>query len=440
MSTMHSIRLCSIYATALAALTLENSWKVVQPPEELQPYTDPEDRFAPFNLDIQDRDDRQGVLAVGDEAPLNAFKELLFEELPDVIACPAPTELGAIYLGVVHKKRSWGYDVDLGGMMGFLPQANLTRPLKKGEAIRVQIQDVAHHHPVVTTHLSLAGRFAVLSHENGVGVSKEITDPDERARLLALGRRCTANGWGVIWRTGACGQDTTALQHEVKQLQRELPRLGGHPDEGIPGKLRAGQKALLCEFPGGSKQALDRWRARLVPTEPGHHQHQVEQARHERIGALPAPGEAIVIEHVKTHSEQSVIMSGRVAESAPERISVRREIRGQGIYDGLEIPKEPGDYAVSELCAGSWKYETRYYTHEGHLKGIYVNVNTPIEIYSDCVRYVDLELDVVQRPGEPAVIVDEPDLQRMAHLVSPWLLERARAIASECVRLLALTP
>lgn len=433
---MYSIRLRGIYATALAALTLDHGWKVVQPTEELQPYTDPEARFAPFDLEVRNRDDKQGILTVGAEAPLNVLKELFLTELPDAVAYPASTELGAIYLGVVHKKRSWGYDVDLGGMMGFLPKTELTCPLKKGEAIRVQIQDVAHPQPIVTTQLSLAGLFAVLSQENGVGVSKEITDAHERKRLLTLGRKCVANGWGVIWRTGACGRDARELQGEIKRLQRELHRLAGHPEEGIPGQLRAGQPTLLFEFPGASKQTLDRWRARLVPTEPDYHQHQVEQARHKRAGASPALGDTIAIEHVKVSTELSVVMSGLVVETAPQRVTVRREIRGQGQYDGLGVPKELGDYALSEFCAGSWKYETRYYTREGQVKGIYANVNTPIEIYSDRVRYLDLELDVVQRPGEQASIVDEPDLQHVAHLLSPGVLARARAVAAECVQLL----
>jgi Ribonuclease G/E len=319
-------------------------------------------------------------------------------------------------------------------MMGFLSQTELTRPLKKGEAIRVQIQDIAHHQPIVTTHLSLAGLFAVLSQENGVGVSKEITDSHERKRLLTLGRQCVANGWGVIWRTGACGRDARELQGEIKRLHRELPRLEGHPEEGIPGQLRAGQPTLLCEIPGASKQTLDRWRARLVPTEPGYHQHQVEQARHKRVGAAPALGNPVAIEHVKVSTELSVVISGLVVEAAPHRLTVRRDIRGKGQYDGLRVPKELGDYALSEFCAGSWKYETRYYTREGRLKGIHVNINTPIEIYSDRVRYVDLELDVVQRPGEQASIDDEPDLQQIA--LSPQLRARARAVASECVQLL----
>lgn len=429
---MYSIRLRSIYATALAALLREHCWRIVQPTEELQLHTDPEDHFASFDLEIRDRDDRQGVLLVGDTAAVAAFKELLFAELPDVICVPAPAELGAIYLGVVRKRRALGYEIDLGGVMGFLPASELTRALKKGEAIRVQIKEITHTQPIVTTQLSLAGQFVVLSQEQGVGISKEITDSKERERLLTLGRKFCANGWGVIWRTSAYQRDICELQSEIEILQRELPKLEGHPDEGIPGKLRPGQMTLLCEFPGGSKRVLDRWRARLIPTEPGYHQSQIEQEGQR----WPSVGQSIFIEHGKVRSELSVLMRGRVIAVSPTSVTVRREIKGSGLYDGLSIPKESGDYAVTEFQQGAWLYETRYYSHDGVLKGIYVNVNTPIEIYSDRVRYVDLEIDVVQRPNEPAQITDEPELERIAQYVSSQLIAQARAVAVEYAQLL----
>lgn len=425
---MYSIRLRGIYATALAALLQEHRWRVVQPPTELQTLLS--DRFAPFDLEIKDREDHHGVIALGTADSVNALKELLFAELPDVICVPAPVELGAIYLGIVSKKRAWGYEIDLGETMGFLPQTELDCPLQKGEAVRVQIKEFTLTQPIVTTKLSVAGRFVVLSQEQGVGISKEITDSKERERLLSLGRKFCANGWGVIWRTSAYQRDIRDLQHEIQILRQELLKLESHPDEGIPGKLLAGQTTVIIEFPGGSKQSLDRWRARLIPTEPRYHQRQVQP----RDQTEPSVGQRITIEHVKVKNELSVTITGQVLHAAPQHITVRREIKSPGLYDGLNIPKEPGDYAVTEFRHDSWYYETRYYRRDGTLKGIYVNINTPIEFYADRVRYVDLEIDVVQRPGELAQIIDESDLLSLAPYVSPTALERARAVAADCVR------
>jgi Ribonuclease G/E len=427
---MYSIRLRGIYATALAALLHEHSWRVVQPPPELQAITDVADRFAPFDLEVKDREDRHGVIALGTLDAVNALKELLFAELPDVICIPGPAELGAIYLGIVHKRRAWGYEIDLGDFKGFLPKPDLDRPLKKGEAVRVQVKEIVHPQPIVTTKLSLAGRFAVLSQEQGVGISKEITDTEERERLFRLGRKFCANGWGVIWRTSAYQRDIRDLQGEIQRLRQQLPMLESHPDEGIPGKLLPGQTTMMIEFPGGSKHALDRWRARLVPTEPGYHRHHAHPADH----AQPLVGQRLLIEHIKVRSEQSITLIGQITHITPQQITVRREIKGSGLYDGLNIPKEPGDYAMTEFHRDSWHYETRYYARDGTLKGVYVNINTPIEFYGDRVRYVDLEIDVVQRPGEPAQIIDEHEVQSIAHYVSPQLIMRARELAIECAQ------
>lgn len=418
---MYSVRLRGIYATALAAVLREHHWRIVQPTEALRPYVDLEDHFAPFDLEVRDREDRQGVVVFGDAAAVSALREVLFAELPDVICVPAPTELGAIYLGIVHKCRPLGYEIDLGGVLGFLPKTELTQVLKKGEVIRVQVKEITQTQAIVTTQLSLVGRFVVLFQQPGVGISKEITDPKERERLLNLGKKYCTNSWGVIWRTSAYRRDTLELQREIHILQGELPKLEDHPSDGIPGKLRPGQTTVLCEFPGGSKQMLEQWRARLFPESQALRQDQ----------GWPQVGQLVFIEHGKVPSELNILWRGRVIATSSTSITVRREIKGTGLYDGLSILKEPGDYAVTTFHSGAWHYETRYYSRDGALKGIYVNINTPIEIYADRVRYVDLEIDVVRRPGEPAQIIDEPKLEQIAQYVSPRLVERVRAIAAE---------
>ncbi len=54
-------------------------------------------------------------------------------------------------------------------------------------------------------------------------------------------------------------------------------------------------------------------------------------------------------------------------------------------------------------------------------------MNTPVELYPHRIRYVDLEVDVVRRPGEPPVLIDQEDLQeaKRHRLVLPPLYERA---------------
>jgi Ribonuclease G/E len=93
-------------------------------------------------------------------------------------------------------------------------------------------------------------------------------------------------------------------------------------------------------------------------------------------------------------------------------VELEREIKSPGLYDGLGVAKEPGDRAVTEFVPGRWWYKTRYLSPSGELKGEYYNINTPIEIYPDRIRYVDLELDLVRLPGGEMRLIDEAELDR----------------------------
>ena len=84
----------------------------------------------------------------------------------------------------------------------------------------------------------------------------------------------------------------------------------------------------------------------------------------------------------------------------------------QGRYDGLNLPIEEGDYGITEVREGSWCVKHSYYSKGGRLRGDYCNINTPLELYPDGARY--LEVDVVRKVGEKPVIVDRKDLAVLA--------------------------
>lgn len=74
----------------------------------------------------------------------------------------------------------------------------------------------------VTARISLPGRYLVFVPEGQeTGVSKRITDEEERKRLRALAKklRDEGNGYGVIIRTAAEGVDEEVLMHELHNLQ-----------------------------------------------------------------------------------------------------------------------------------------------------------------------------------------------------------------------------
>ncbi|MCS6902920.1 MAG: ribonuclease E/G [Candidatus Bipolaricaulota bacterium] len=263
---MLKVRLRGVYSLALSALLHEHGWQIVQPAEDLQTYINNPHPPEPFDVQVSDRDDLKGVIVTGDKTALGEFHRLIRQALPRVGVCTPPVWLDAIYLGLVRRQRAAGYEIDLGAADGFLPKSEVQSSLRSGEALRVQVCDLtdAGEEAILTTEISIAGRFAVLSSTKGVGISREITDPQERERLAKLGRRWATQKHGVIWRTAAWGREAHELQREIQSLKIAFAQLEDHPPDGIPGLLRPGTPTLMAEFPEESRGTLELWKSRLV--------------------------------------------------------------------------------------------------------------------------------------------------------------------------------
>lgn len=180
------------------------------------------------------------------------------------------------------------------------------------------------------------------------------------------------------------------------------------------------------EFPSCSKRKLDEIRSAVVPTISGHHYYKacggeiaymLEMAEKllERGGSLrdvealfketirreyPYEGSRIGIEHAKIDGRVFNLGEARIIafNEQEQQIKLLRVFSTPGIYDGLKVRKEPGDYAVTSMRIGEWSFKTSYFSSDGVYKGTYININTPLEIYPNRIRYVDLEVDICMWP------------------------------------------
>ncbi|MEB3825146.1 MAG: DUF402 domain-containing protein, partial [Desulfurococcales archaeon] len=102
-------------------------------------------------------------------------------------------------------------------------------------------------------------------------------------------------------------------------------------------------------------------------------------------------------------------------------------MRSKGLLDGLNVEKRPGDYDVMKVDMSSWRIIHEYYTREGSPLGIYVNINTPPEIDAEGIKYVDLYVDIVMKPGEDPKAIDVEELEKAYNegLVSDALYRKA---------------
>jgi hypothetical protein len=248
------------------------------------------------------------------------------------------------------------------------------------------------------------------------------------------------------------------LAGAARCAEQAARRLAALLPDAIPRPLR-GSDEWEIELPGGSKAALDATRATVWPTLPGHHhlkilaQNEVDRAEASlangrgavndlardlrRRFLLPGlrTGRDIFIEHVKPFGKV-ISLPGRVATleaDAGERIrlGLARIFRPGGSFDSLNEPKLVGDHGATDLLEGSWVARRTYRRANGAPIGELYNIQTPVELYPDRARYLDLQVDVAAWPDGRVEIVDLPDLDEdvAAGLLSAKLAARAVAVA-----------
>jgi len=437
-------RVRGIYSTALTKLLIDNGFEIVQPSIRIKERFNLEDNQKTPNLTITDRRNRQGIYLQGKAEPVNTFCSILRSHLDDVIIRRWPFSIGGIYKGLVEKTdhTSRTVLVNIGPTTGSLKMDEMTNTQSKQIVVQVK-KSLKDRNLLLTTNLTLPGKYVVLTSKPVVKVSKRLLDFEERSRLLQLGEKLTSPNWGILWRRTAANQPAEVLEKEVSTLLKEGDALLENARRvEAPALLRDGFHLANIEFPALSKAKLDQIREEVIPTINGHHFYKAcggklsasvdmaerllekgsAQADVEELfkqvteREYPTIGSLIQIEHVKLdgrvfHLGKALVRSLENDDSGI-RLRFHRAFKVRGTYDGLRAPKEPGDYAITEVKIGEWHFETKYFSEDGNLKGIYVNLNTPVELYPYGIRYVDLEVDVCKWPDGRVEIIDEGKLEK----------------------------
>jgi probable ribonuclease FAU-1 len=254
------------------------------------------------------------------------------------------------------------------------------------------------------------------------------------------------------------------LQGESASVDAVTKTLQAHFFDAIC--RNTGEGSAEIEFPFAAKTALDELRNKVLPTVPQHHHFRIiasddanlleektlsgHPEKRESVGRSMEKsliwdtfqqGKEIKIEHVKLDGQIIFLSEGGILEKDFDRrrlVLKRSRFKGRTKYDGLGIEKREGDYAISEIQEGLWYYQHTYFRSDRTLIGRYVNINTPVEFYPDRVRYVDLEIDVVQMPDGRVFVTDEEDLEKQfkAGYLTEQLMETARKAAFQRVETL----
>ncbi len=435
------IRLRGIYATALTE-RLSGPFEVVQASDPIQQRFDETFVPAPHDVSIETTSDRQGVGIIGDTAGVEQVAETLGSIDLDTFAWEDTTPLGTIVEADVIDTLGSGAIVDMGQRQGFLSYDDADDYVDEGKTYVVQIHEPrspwGDRRPGVSTEVRAFGGIVDLVR----GASGVMADVDEEERAEELSRITEMlpteipEEWGVRWNQGASNaslEDLDAALSSTVTLVEECD----DQDDGL------GRGTTWIWFGRESRFALDEHRREVTPTMTGHHrikaggrgastavdfvERLAGQADEESANILigdgtfpaeatfgqfgPSRGEEIEIVHGKPDGSVISLGQGTVSDRDGETVIVKRELRGGGRYDALGTPKEAGDVATTTFREGRWWYPTTYHSDAGETKGTYVNVCTPVEVFPTEARYVDLYVDVVQRPDGMVERVDHDELR-----------------------------
>ena len=467
-----AVRVRGIYATALTRTLLDAGHRVVQASPPIQRRFDADLPAADHDAAIETGPDRQGVNVAGDPDAVGRIHDLLAETGIDTLTWTDPAPVGSVFDGHVTETLGTGAVVELGETEGYLPFRNVDGTIDEGDAVRVQVTETAapwdsDRHVLDTEFRVEAGLATLTRGHEGIRVAgRDDAAGRELAGLTDLLGSDPPEGWGLEWGHNARDAEMETLGEALDRASEQASDLEAAIDDaGDPEPVReiiSPAAGTWVWFGRESRFALDATRREVTATMPGHHRTKagtdaasagVDFAEAlcggEMAGEFPFSvvadqfgphvGDRVRIDHGKPAGRRIVLGKGEVTERDDEgTLAVEREIGGGGSYDALGTPRESGDTALTKFREGRWWYPTTYRGADGEHKGTYVNICTPVELFPDTVRYVDLHVDVIKYPDGEVERVDDDELDEAVEAgeLPEELAEKARQVASSIERAL----
>lgn len=443
----YSAKIRGIYSTFLTKF-LSTYFEITQATDVIKSRIELAYQEKEPDIFISNAPEIQKIYVSGKKEALEEFTRVLRKEIPDCIINTSQSGENAIYKGIVIKNN---YDkrfsiVNFGSFKGILENEAI-QP-RRSILAKIEKPDFGRKKAIVSTNITLPGLYSVLLFRNRNKISQRIRDPQIRNTLFQLSNDLQIKEWGILWRTSSeeiLYEDENILIEEVDRLQEKakliLKRFRENSDYGL---VLEGKNILSVEFPSHCKPFMDEVRRSVssINTVQNHHYYKsinrefnalidfaegliqenpsYEDSVNTALGnyfqkMLPSINQLINIHHVKVDGRTFYLSPGVLFEKKEGLFRVRRKIKGRikSTYNGLNVSKDPGDYAILTCEFGKWFMRTEYFSSKNTLKGEYWNINTPIEFYFENfrIRYCDLEIDLIRSAEGEIEIVDDEKLE-----------------------------
>ena len=454
---LYSVRVRGIYATALAVLYSKAGFLISDASDVIR------ERLARHNVATLDappavtvksvEEDPDSLLIIGYpwEAGVEAERILL-----DAVGYAAArrgslglyTVVDAVSLGSCRLKLP-------GGVEGRLDSPECPPEGRRVRATVARESLEPGSEPLLRPGVRVVGEY-VMIHKPGSGFSfSEHIPAEKRVDLVAATAGIDINEYHIHFRSASRNAEPEAVRSEARRLAEEADKLLAEEPSPEPRIVRRGEYISVVYLPRPAKEALDTLRAEVQPTIAGHHtlkaggrqesllvdfaEEALQQGACSREVGLAAEafiaksllGRRISIDHRRPDGGRIRLgpftVTGLARGSGGLVLTLERTFTSRGVLDGLNVEKRPGDRAITRVETSSWHVIHEYRSADGKLLGVYANINTPPEVSLRGIRYLDLYVDVVLKPGEEPRIIDAEELEeaRGRGLLSEALYRRA---------------
>lgn len=466
MRNMANVRVRGIYSTALSYLLMSHGFKIVEASEKIRSRLNIDFDTTPCSVTVKDTDNPDEILVIG--TPLDASRalEVIVRELKYVVKWTSRVDLYGIYSGRVVDRQGDRCIVDIGVDRGILhPCREFTNaivivgvakaPLKPGDSL------------LLTRNFRLIGKYLAIIHDQPkITFSEHIRDHEIRSRLSAIAmRKLIGTGIGIHFRSSSKYASDEEIEREIDELISEYRRLLSRKEEPTePGKIREGEFIGIIALTSLAKRILDEIRRQTTYTIYNHHSLKslglseyvdlLEEVFHDMVKDTETSLRSGLIRyilkktieigkvefiHSKPTGEILKLSPGRLIRYIQEenelKMIIKREIRSDGVYDGLGIEKRSGDidYVVVHIDK---PYIVHNYFRDKQWLGSYININTPPEIGPGIVKYHDLIVDIAVYTDGSIKLIDTDEFNKHCeenHL-SRDLCLLAEEIVNEIIR------
>ncbi len=433
------VRVRGIYATSLTKIFLDEGYQIVQPSKIIASRFNIPEVCTAADVTVKDGDEPGTLVVIGYSSAVKDIVSVLRKWLRysvfNVSVLPLHATIVVKIVGMEEGKCIGEFN---------------------GVKVVIEGLDVCEKDRLVTTYVVSPGlsrevivkpgvrvlgdyAFVTLGDNVNAGVSfsKHVKSVSLKAKLHSIASEFISKNMHVHWRSSVrCINEDEAKLHLRELVQKAQELVNMKVDS--PTLLSDGELVALVKVSFEDKLALDNIRSLVVKTLRLHHyikscyptniQEMLDFA--EKALNYDAPEEPllkamieVLAEYIKQQCTVRIYhekldgtiislgtahIKGVSIEDGKICILLHRVVKSEGIYDGIEEPKEPGDIIESKLCIGDWTLVHKYLSKDGVLKGTYININTPVEFCNNSIRYIDLELDVARSSkGEKLLDLDK---------------------------------